>query len=235
MARGIIYIMTTAVPGLIKIGKTGSESYKSRMYSLEHNGYRNVTALQRAFAIEVEDYDEKECMLHTIFEKSQVADTELFALDVNIAIQLLSSFDGEIIYPEAKKEEVFKEATEDVANNKIIEDVTIDDSRILPNGVYSMNVMLKKTKTNVMAKMEVKNGEFILKAGSSIAPENERYDNLKHLFDNLKTRQGVLLEDVVCASVSNAAILVKGKNSDGWKCWKDVNGNLIDIYRKKDI
>lgn len=85
MAKGIIYIMTTAVPGLIKIGKTGSANFESRMYNLEHDGYRNVTYLKRAFAIEVEDYDDKEKMLHTIFEKSRVSDTELFALDVNVA------------------------------------------------------------------------------------------------------------------------------------------------------
>ena len=60
MSKGIIYVMTTVVPGLIKIGKTGSSNFEQRMYNLEHDGYRNVTALKRAFAIEVEDYDEKE-------------------------------------------------------------------------------------------------------------------------------------------------------------------------------
>ena len=66
MAKGIIYIMTTAVPGLIKIGKTNTANYKERMYGLEHNGYRNVTALKRAFAIEVDNYDEKETLLQNI-------------------------------------------------------------------------------------------------------------------------------------------------------------------------
>ena len=99
MSKGIIYIMTTAVPGLIKIGKTGSTNFEQRMYNLEHDGYRNVTALKRSFAIEVDDYDEKEAMLHTIFEKSRVSDTELFALDVNIVTQLLSSFDGVVRCP----------------------------------------------------------------------------------------------------------------------------------------
>ena len=86
MSKGIIYVMTTVVPGLIKIGKTGSSNFEQRMYNLEHDGYRNVTALKRAFAIEVEDYDEKEDLLHKIFEKSRLSDTELFALDVILAI-----------------------------------------------------------------------------------------------------------------------------------------------------
>ena len=28
MPRGIIYVMTTAVPGLVKIGKTGTDNFK---------------------------------------------------------------------------------------------------------------------------------------------------------------------------------------------------------------
>ena len=58
MAKGIIYVMTTVVPGLIKLGKTGSDNFESRMYNLERNGYSNVAGLQRKFAIEVDDYDE---------------------------------------------------------------------------------------------------------------------------------------------------------------------------------
>ena len=57
--------METVVPGLIKIGKTGSENFEQRMYSLERNGYNNVVGLKRRFAIEVEDYDAKEALLAT--------------------------------------------------------------------------------------------------------------------------------------------------------------------------
>jgi len=59
LARGIIYVMTTVVSGLIKIGKTDLNNFESRMYNLERHGYANVTGLTRRFAIEVEDYDEK--------------------------------------------------------------------------------------------------------------------------------------------------------------------------------
>ena len=113
MAKGILYVMTTVVDGLVKIGKTGTTNFESRMYNLEHNGYANVTGLKRKFAIEVEDYSEKESLLDTIFEKSNVPGTELFAIDVNLVIQLLSSFDGTVVYPKAeKKEKIFGEATD---------------------------------------------------------------------------------------------------------------------------
>lgn len=37
MAKGIIYCMTTIVPGLIKIGKTGVNNFEQRMYNLGQN------------------------------------------------------------------------------------------------------------------------------------------------------------------------------------------------------
>ena len=70
MAKGIIYVMTTAVNGLIKIGMT--QNFQQRMDYLEKNGYYNVTALKRRFAIEVDDYDKKEMMLKIIFDKSRI-------------------------------------------------------------------------------------------------------------------------------------------------------------------
>ena len=70
MARGIIYVMSTVVPGLVKIGKTGLENFESRMYTLERNGYFNVVGLTRRFAIAVDDCDEKEILLDEIFRKN---------------------------------------------------------------------------------------------------------------------------------------------------------------------
>ena len=39
--------MTTIVPGLVKIGKTGENNFEQRMYNLEHNGYNQVVGLKR--------------------------------------------------------------------------------------------------------------------------------------------------------------------------------------------
>ena len=36
------------------------DNFEKRMYQLERNGYFNVVGLKRKFAIEVDDYDEKE-------------------------------------------------------------------------------------------------------------------------------------------------------------------------------
>ena len=95
---GIIYIMTTSVKGIIKIGKT--DDFKKRMDHLEQNGYWNVCGLQRYYAVKVKDYDEKEKLIKKVFNKSQVANSELFALDVKTAKEMLESFDGKQIYPD---------------------------------------------------------------------------------------------------------------------------------------
>lgn len=100
MSKGVIYIMTTAVSGLIKIGKTKTEQYQERMRFLESNGYYNTTGLKRAFAIEVEDYDDKERLIHEVFSKHRVADSELFALEADLVEQLLLAFEGKVIFPE---------------------------------------------------------------------------------------------------------------------------------------
>lgn len=102
--------MTTAVSGLIKIGKSREDSYQERMRFLEANGYYNVVGLKRFFAIRLSDYDDKEGLLHEIFSKHQVGSSELFALDQELARQLLLSFEGDVIYPEnVNKEKEFDE------------------------------------------------------------------------------------------------------------------------------
>lgn len=223
MAKGIIYVMTSVVPGLIKIGKTGCESFEKRMYNLERNGYSNVVGLKRYFAIEVEDYDEKEILLDEIFSKSRLENTELFALDINLVVQLLSSFEGKQIYPKPEiisKEEVFDEATENRDMDKFK----------IPNGEYYFGRTPRGGKLP-KATMRVENGKFIVLAGS----ECTEYSGKRRAFGALadaKIVNGKLLEDVICSSPSTAGVLVRGKETNGWVCWKNKDGELIDVYRK---
>jgi len=61
--------MTTAVSGLIKIGQTGTGNYQERMRNLEANGYYNVSGLKRFFAIELEDFSDKEIIAKVVGER----------------------------------------------------------------------------------------------------------------------------------------------------------------------
>lgn len=224
MSKGIIYVCSTAVEGLIKIGRT--TDFQKRMKILEDNGYRNVAGLKRQFAIEVDNHEDIEQLLDDLFAKSRVGNTELFSLDLNKIIQLLSSFSGKQIYPtDETKQEVFVKATE-IVHNKMI-----------PDGEYSLSRTIKEINQTVKAQMTVENGKFILKKGSIIAPykiyktptwiaarKDMRLDNNANL-----------LEDVECSSPSMAAALVVGQAANGWTSWKNTNNQLIDIYRQNDI
>ncbi len=222
MSKGVIYIMESVVPGLIKIGKTGTDQFESRMYNLERNGYNNVVGLKRKFAIEVEDFDEKENLLHSLFEKSRLQNSELFAVDVNLVIQLLTSFEGRQVFPKDEtKEEVFRDA---FANRKDAE-----DRAKIPEGEYYLEKKVSGFGI-VKATMVVRDGKFILKKNSDCCP----CDKLKYPAD-LKLapkKNNKLLEDVVCNAPSTAA-WVTGHAENGWKVWKTINGESIDIFRKQ--
>jgi hypothetical protein len=228
MSKGIIYIMTTAVPGLIKIGKTGPANFEQRMYNLEHDGYRNVTALKRSFAIEVDDYDEKEAMLHTIFEKSRVADTELFALDVNIVTQLLSSFDGIVVFPKTEtKSEVF--------------DTAVDNAKgkLLPNGTYTFQKKKKSDNRVVKATATIDYGRWTLLKGSILGVSEDVGVSQKAKTQRMSMpidSNGKLLEDTELGecSPSFAGSIVMNQSNNGWTDWKDKDGHPVDIYRKKN-
>ena len=112
MSKGVIYIMTTAVTGLIKTGKTQTKNFQERMRFLEANGYYNTVGLRRFFAIEVEDYDDKEGLLQEVFSKHRVEESELFALDKDLVKRLLLSFEGKVVFPEnVDREKEFDEVT----------------------------------------------------------------------------------------------------------------------------
>lgn len=225
MSRGIIYVMTTVVPGLVKIGKTGTSNFENRMYTLERNGYSNVAGLKRHFAIEVDDYDEKELLLDDIFSKSKVENTELFALDINLVVQLLSSFEGKQVYPkDASKDEVF----DDAVNKR--------ESFFIPDGEYELRVKNKSGESTV-ARMRKKNSSFILCKGCKLLTQKGYLTaGWKTVREAAKTDDNqILLEDIVCNSPSMASSIVIGHSSNGWKNWKNAKGEAIDIYRKGKV
>ncbi len=222
MARGIIYVMSTVVPGLVKIGKTGLDNFESRMYTLERNGYFNVVGLTRRFAIAVDDYDEKEILLDEIFSKSRVEGSELFALDVDLVIQLLSSFDGEQIYPKTTtKNEVFENATK--------ERQVKANWDLIPDGEYYLAENVKGFG-KVTATMRVEEGMFVVLAGSDCAPSRDGWNPESRR--NAPIKDNRLMADVPCNSPSTAAWIPLGHANNGWAVWKNTDGTPIDIFRK---
>lgn len=177
--------------------------------------------LQRRFAIEVDDYDEKEVLLDDIFSKNRIANTELFALDIDLVVQLLSSFDGKQIYPESKtKEETFDDAMK--------ERMVKANWNSIPNGLYYLSET-KKGFGKITATMRVDEGMFIVLKGSICAPAKEGW--LPESRKNAPIKD-ILQEDTVCNSPSTAGWIALGHSVNGWLVWKDSAGQPIDCYRK---
>ncbi len=102
MEEGIIYIMATLMPTIIKIGRTEEKQFKERMRKLETDGYNQMNGLKRYFAIKVSNYIGKERLLQDVFAQQRIGKTELFCLDAELVVSLLTEFGGKIIYPETQ-------------------------------------------------------------------------------------------------------------------------------------
>lgn len=220
--KGILYIMSTAVDGLIKVGIT--DSFEKRMKFLEDNGYYNITGLTRQFAIEVEDYREKELVLKRLFQRIRVGKSELYSLELNHMIQLFSSFEGKQIYPnDESKKEVFDQTTDAVESSE------------LPENEYSLEKMVKgpNGKEQVKGVLKVEKGELILLKGALLSSfSNIQVKGYLLAREVAKKNGRILEENIKCKSASMAAAIVCGTNQNGWTCWKDSKGNFIDIYRQ---
>ena len=84
--------MKTVIKGVYKIGISDVSNFEGRMRHLENNGYANVAGLERILAVKTDNYKEKENLLHEIFSKSRIGDTELFAVDENLVKRLFYRF-----------------------------------------------------------------------------------------------------------------------------------------------
>ncbi|ENW5406532.1 GIY-YIG nuclease family protein [Neisseria gonorrhoeae] len=94
-ARRLVLIF---VNSLYKIGISDVSNFEGRMRHLENNGYANVAGLERLLAVKTDNYKEKN-LLHEIFSKSRIGDTELFAVDENLVKRLFLSLRSEIVFP----------------------------------------------------------------------------------------------------------------------------------------
>ncbi|MFR6424634.1 MAG: DUF4357 domain-containing protein [Oscillospiraceae bacterium] len=155
-----------------------------------------------------------------MFDRLQ--NSELFALDIDMAIQLLSSFDGRQVYPKMRPKNRHLRRLQKIANST-------DDIALIPNGVYYMD--LQKTGFGrVTAKMKVEDGLFTVLKGSVCCPTNASWVPAARKGAIIKNN--VLMEDVECSSPSTAAWIPTGSRNSGWYIWKTETGKPIDIFQK---
>ncbi len=127
--------------------------------------------------------------------------------------------------------------SEDDLAEKELEDPrkVAEDRKKVPNGIYFFERMIKRLNNLVLkGTMEVKDGKFILKAGSTISPDirEERFANIEKARLEAVVEDGILRKDVVMDSPSACACFIIGAACNGWKHWKTADGRSIDIYRR---
>ena len=225
--RGIIYLMESAIPGLVKIGKCGTKQYKERMRDLSSNGYRNATGLKCVIAMEVDNYEDVERLLHSLFDSCRVGKTELFALDVHLLEGLFSALDGKMIFPKPElKSDIFNEAA------------GIAHGKVLPDGEYKLKRLKQSDNRFVDVTASITNNYWTIKKDSvvGISEDSGVSDKARtrHNEMNINKKNGKLLDDFELGecSPSFAASVVLFGSSNGWTDWKDGLKREIDYYRQ---
>lgn len=118
-----------------------------------------------------------------------MSNTELYALDEDLVINLLSSFEGTIIYPKEKtKEEIFDDSAKELESKS--------DLRFIPNGRYYL-----KRDVGGFGKVKgeaiVEDGIFKVLKGSICAPVKK--GAVHEIRNRTKIENDVLMEDIICS------------------------------------
>ena len=120
-------------------------------------------------------------------------------------------------------------------NEAIDMDNDSQGSDVIPAGIYTLKRKIKRwgNKT-AKATMQVAGGKFIVLKGSDFCP-NEGcglIDAVRIKRENAEVLNEVLQEDVVFRSPSGASSFVIGSSSNGWRAWKNSDGQSISVYHK---
>ncbi len=167
----------------------------------------------------------------TFFRKARVCNSELFSLDIELVIQLLSSFEGRQVFPEAEqesKEEAFVKATEERKEHS--------NAVFVPDGVYYLERKLKKDGNKICkAQVEVEEGIFIIRAGQCVSTTEGAglASGVREMRRANINESGIVTADVAFDSPSGAGCFVIGAACDGWVTWKTKDGRMMDNYRQR--
>lgn len=108
---------------------------------------------------------------------------------------------------------------------------------VVPDGTYYMTYGSKQCDLPGNAVAVVKDGEWIIQAGSVMMPITDA-ENVKRRVEGI--RRNAIIENNILQlpfavnSPSTAASICMGCMKDGWKMWKLEDGRSIEIYRNKE-
>jgi len=95
--KGVIYLMKTVAPSLVKIGKTTMTDYTEHIAEIQRKGYYSLM-LKPLFAIAVEDHEKKEENLKELFKTHRIGDSDMFSLEGDKLKELLMCYEGSVVF-----------------------------------------------------------------------------------------------------------------------------------------
>lgn len=220
MSKAILYVMSTIVPGLVKIGMTND--FEKEMAMLERNGYCNIVALKREYAVETDDCENKKDMIDQLLRNKRIADTDLYAVDADLIVYFFSSLRGTQVYPVKDKEEEEKP----------------DRSHkwdLVPDGRYYMRKRSPRASNHVIeAIMDVVNGVYVIPKGTKLIASDcsGLSETIRKIRESDSVKSNTTTKDIKFASPSGASSFIMGTPSNGWNDWRGADGESIDKYRR---
>lgn len=221
MAKGVLFVMETSFPGMIMFGHVSTDDYAGEINRIRNSQFEEIGNFFEKYSILVEGYEQKANLIMHIFAHRRIHNTNLFVVDADMITQLLSMLNGEQVFPGTPSEvEILRNSVSIDRNRK-------ENWGKVPTGMYYLSEN-RRLLGHIEAKMHVKEGLFIVKAGSECFPVIGITPRAR---DKAIIDEGILQEDVVCHSPTAAATVVMGRKINGWKVWKTINDLPINIYR----
>lgn len=201
---GIIYILTNeSMPGLIKIGST--KDIKERLKSLDKTGV--PTPFKLYYAIEIENYKQKERQLHQGYAKDRVRpNREFFRIEPENATAMLKALGGREI------DNTYIDISIDEAGNEISTDAYETRLPQAPVTTFEMLKLMPGTKLNFTRNENI---------------TCEVYDNRK-----VKYQDNICSLTQITGEILKKRYSWKSKNVNGFQFWK-YEGEILTDRRNR--
>lgn len=157
------------------------------------------------YHVEVDNLERKQALLAGLLEPYHIKETSYYICNERLVVELLKSW-----------------------NQNTESSVKQETKAVIPDGTYYLNRKVKSFG-EISGVMEIKDGKYIVKKGSTCAPFSSKYknDTIVKLRAKYVDTYNKIKVDIECPSVSGAAVLLIGNSANGNAEWKDANGKTI--------
>ncbi len=99
MVKGVLFVMETAVPSLVLLGRSNADKFEACMAKLELEGSSDAISLKCRYAVEVDGCDSAIELIRAKFSRLRVPISDLYVLDIALLVEYLSKLEGRRVFP----------------------------------------------------------------------------------------------------------------------------------------